>query len=446
MKELGMPALTRTFSAVEPPRLDTGVRSRAGVPTHFIQSVLALGALSAWTNWGLDVGFQQLSPVQFASAFAFALTLLNGLVLSKRRIHIFTPILFPSLVVLLAAIASMINAADTFDSIRFLGRYIYGLMFVYAIIGLIGGHYKLCCRVVRMFIIGGCGTTFVCIAANYNSQLAGIVFDDLFNRRAQGFLSHPNQLAMLYLTSLVLLFWPNVFNPHVKILVFFPLMIGLLITGSKFNLGLVALVVPILLIYLPFRERRHIEALRNILILLPTGVIFIAGAALTIQANSQLYYKRVVSFFDDPMGADTTSIRFLIWEQAYNCFERNVFFGIGAGNAQQCIPYSHAHNFIINYALEMGLLGLFSLALLLGGGAVLMLRANINARRLFNLYKSSKLYRATGVLIVALVGFMISNLSSDSLGPATMPTLWILFGLATAVYLQSTCTHDYNTK
>lgn len=400
-------------------------------------SLIAAG-FSLWTNRGIDVGIQQLSFCQTFSVAAFLaslqqVTVRRGLLPAKTR-FMFSLILWPSLAMILVITISMLEAESVFDAVRFYGRWVYGIMFAFAL--------SVACRrddgfirlIIMAFLLGGAMTAIVCASGYFVPSIASIVFQDIWSKRALGFLSHPNQLAMLYVGAITLSFWPALCSLPVRAGIMLLLLAGLLMTGSKFNMALAILLVPLLLFWLPAGEGRLAQAGTNIALGVPLVGVIIIGAAYILQQTNGLYYSRLSNFLNDPTDAETTTSRLELYESAWNCMLQKPFFGIGAGNAKECLPFVHAHNVFVNYLLETGLVGLTTLTcffFFVIGNCVIVIRRSKRLPR--KLMRANNEFRMSMLLSSCVISYILSNCSSDSMGPATMPTFWLYIGLTLAL-------------
>jgi O-antigen ligase len=395
---------------------------------------LIFSAFFLWTNRGFDIGIQQLSFCQAFSVVSFLATLPqfinNKYIIPKTSKTFLAAVMWPSVAIILVITMSMYNASSVFDSARFYGRWVYGLLFIFSICIACrrdDGFYKI---IILSFLAGGALTAILCGFGYVNQSVAKIVFQDQWSKRAMGFLSHPNQLAMLYAGAVVLAFWPKLCTLPLRAGIILLLLAGLLMTGSKFNMGLAIFLAPALLFWLPAREGRIAHASASILLGIPLVTAVIAAGVYFLQQNNTLYYNRLLKFANDPGSADTTTSRFDLYSSAWNCTMDSPLFGIGAGNARECLPLVHAHNVFVNYMLETGFVGLFLIICFFFSVIKNCMSLGKHAKRLPGTSSgNNESYRASALLLMCVIGYILSNCSSDSMGPATMPTLWLYVGL-----------------
>lgn len=142
--------------------------------------------------------------------------------------------------------------------------------------------------------------------------------------------------------------------------------------------------------------------------------------------------------FQHPLGAGIV-LRFDMWSRALAMVRDMPFTGIGL-NTFSVIqsqfypgyyigPEVHAHNLWLQTALDLGLPGLLALLLLLVAFSALLLAAYRHAPR-----QEQPLLVALAAALLAYVAG--GTLDVVSLGAKPVSALWVLIGLATAIYLQ----------
>lgn len=395
---------------------------------------LILSAFFLWTNRGVDIGIQQLSFCQAFSVTSFLCTfpqfIKNKYIIPGRTKSSLIAVTWPSAAIILVITMSMYNAVSVFEVARFYGRWVYGLMFIFALCTACRKDDEFYKFVILSFLAGGALTAILCGLGYLNPSIAKIVFQDIWSKRALGLLSHPNQLAMLYAGAVALAFWPRLCRPLLRASIILLLLSGLLMTGSKFNMGLTILLAPALLFWLPAREGRMAHASASILLGLPLVIATVAAGAYFLQQNNTIYYNRLLAFVNDPGAADTTTSRFDLYSTAWNCTMDSPFVGIGAANARECLPLVHAHNVFVNYMLETGFIGLFFIICFFSAAIRNCATLGRMSKQLPGTSSGNNVeYRASALLLICVAGYILSNCSSDSMGPATMPTFWLYIGL-----------------
>ncbi|MBD3404056.1 hypothetical protein GF420_14280 [candidate division GN15 bacterium] len=209
----------------------------------------------------------------------------------------------------------------------------------------------------------------------------------------------PAWLAMQYLTmvavpvTICFFVWSD--NPWQKlrytVYVLF-MVIAILATQSRAPVVAVAAVVPLLLVVLYWRLRRDklTYAYRNL-----RAVIFVAGLAglVIVTLAGTLFagaFDRIAEFiasWHQPKG--TVALRLVLWSAALEAFAENVLFGVGIGNfrvVHEILPHlklnptwrwvqgMSAHNVILHYLAETGLVGTIALLTVAVSGARMALR------------------------------------------------------------------------
>jgi len=129
----------------------------------------------------------------------------------------------------------------------------------------------------------------------------------------------------------------------------------------------------------PFREGwggfRGLAAVILISIFILLGVIFLARNTTFIKTNSVLSRLTSISFSDT-----TVQSRLILWQDSWRAWQGRPFLGFGPENFEQALgPYlsprlsqfenyslDRAHNFIFDYGVNLGWLGLFSYLAMLG--------------------------------------------------------------------------------
>jgi O-antigen ligase len=429
---------SRVPTATEPDKSSTlgeAVRSNLALFT------LLTAIFGIWISQGVNIGVQRITVTQVMSVLGFILTVYS---VSTRNVSIptatrvaFERLMFFFALMIVAILLSSLNAIDPFDSIRFVGRWVYGMMLAGSIFVLTDGDPEALRRIIRAFIYGGLATTIACYAGFKISFLAGIVFQDLWQHRAQGFVEHPNQLGMLYLAAIIMAFWPKLFSVVVRVGVIIILGAGLILTGSKFNVAVALILVPMIMFWLPAREGRVANASVAMFFGAPLGILMVVVAAITIKAYNTVYFGRLLTFVDNPSGGDSATSRVDLWSQSFVCWEKHPVLGIGAGNADQCVrqAFSHVHNVFINYLLETGLLGLILFCVFLLYVFYTMNEVGATASKLPGTkFGKNDSYRNIALVTISSLAYVISNCSSDSMGAVTMFFLWMNIGIMLALH------------
>lgn len=399
---------------------------------------LSLGALFCWSAFGVNVGFQELTGTQIFALTSFPLALLNFAIrpkgLDSGTQRLILTIGLPVVYIVLVAVLSISVSADPLNPVRFVGRYVYGFIFLIAAAGILPRELISSAKIARCFVYGGVLTLALCIAGLFNSELEKLVFIDRFSHRAQGLMRHPNQLGILYATALPLAFFPGALSRFGMFLVTIALLCGVVFTGSKTNMAIFVIVLPLFFIWKEVRQGKSVRAIIAAAIMLPLAAVLPLLVFTLISVISPSYYAKVMAFADDPLEADTAEIRYRIWSDAWLCIKESPILGVGANGAEGCVGFSHAHNLIIDYALEMGTFGFVGILWLLFAILLVCLQVGRISKFINRHYAIGDAHQAVGCLIVSIVVYLTGNLTSESLGPAVMQTLWLLLALLLCVH------------
>lgn len=402
------------------------------------RGALMFGAFSLWCSFGFNAGFQKLMPTQAASIIALLCALADqvagrGWIPTSTR-GLQRALNFASFAIIALSLASIVNSVSFIDPIRFSGRYVYGLIMVQAAMMLWRGDNRFIRQLILAFVLGGVVTTALCMLGHVYAPLGKIVFQDMFSRRARGLLIHPNQTAMLFAAALPLTLWSGLAKTPIRQVLAAIMVVGVILTGSKFNMALILLVLPLVMVWMPLREGRGMRAVVSVLAIGPVTLIAAQIGLLAIKLNSPIYYQKLVQFFSDPTGATTTETRVFLWERAWQCGSEHPFVGIGAANAPYCFTFAHAHNVVVNYFVELGVTGVTLLLIFIGVCLTISARTMAEARAAMQRVPVLSLYRLSALLALATSLYFVANLSSDSMGPATMQTLWLLLATTLLVH------------
>lgn len=402
-----------------------------------LYSILAAN-FGFWIAVGIGLGPLSVSFSQVFIIIAFA-TCLFQWGTSADRIPASTraalrPIVWTSIAMIGVGMASMVTAADPIGGVRFISRWAFGMLYLIAFVQFVVDDKRGLRKAIRAFLYGGVAIVPLLLVGRFYSPLGELVFWDLYSYRANGFMEHPNQFAMISLVGLVLAQLPGLMNRKLWLFVVLALLFNLVSAGSKANMVLAVLILPVVFFWLPAREGRAVQALGGI------GAGFIAAFAAIgagiyyLQTYNSYYYGKLVEFALDPTGADTTQSRGETWSRSIDCMLERPVFGIGGGNAEYCIDYVHAHNVFVNYLLETGIVGFITLLAFLV--LIIYPLTQVSKKLAYGLGASAyntQLFRSAGLVLMAIVLFIFSNSTSDSLGSSTMPVIWMLAGIGLAM-------------
>jgi len=197
--------------------------------------------------------------------------------------------------------------------------------------------------------------------------------------------------------------------------------VGILATQARGPLIAVALAVPLLMLMAVFKARREndhktLSALKILLVPLVGLAALVVVLSSTLFAGSFGRYEAAIDSFTRPTG--TIALRLVLWKTAILAFLDHPFTGIGIGNfrivhelypALKTTPLHFyvkgmsAHNVILHYLAETGLVGALALIVLAWGG----LKASY---RDFQRKLSRPETQVTAALFIAMLVFCVTIL------------------------------------
>lgn len=398
--------------------------------------VLWLAGLAIWVGRGVEVGEFNVQPGEIALALVAGYGLAASAANPASRLR-FVPLVQKLAIGLIAAVVAILCSAvisgvgsiDPFSVVRFSGRYVLGLLAVVALYRLLRSEGRL--RILeRSLLAGAAGSVALAVAGFFVAPLGELTVR--YGDRAQALLNHPNQFAIL-LAALVPIAMsaavrrPSFWLPWSALVL---LVIGVALTGSKFNILVLGVMLPLSALFsltvIP-GVRRKLELSLTLAVL-----VFAIGAvgALAVTEFSPRTMTTIGNLFTDPTEVSAVSTRSELWQQAILLGLDYPFSGVGADQTGFYLPFDHAHNVFIEFFAGQGIWGLASLFVFLAvlacviGSALLtaLCRPNVTATARLGLIGSS----------LGIVQFVISNQSSDSFGGTTLPMLWILISMTLA--------------
>lgn len=338
----------------------------------------------------------------------------------------------------IAAFASAVAASDSLAAFEVGVRYLIGLALL---IALIASHQDLRSlrRLATALVVGACVASILAIIGYQNPQIGA--FSIGVSRRAKVFFEHPNQLGMVLSAIFAIPVAALMLNPRVILGWLAAALIGtgVVLSGSMANTLL--LVAGAFLVFIVILRR---AGMIRILASISAGVFLLSALAVFgTQAIGSLSPRlgaivESVTYGDGDLATALPSVseRLGLYSDAWQLFQSNPLFGIGGDNAYQYLqtpsgrPIPHAHNFFLDVLMSMGLLGAVA-ALVFGLGWIAI------ALQLLRPHGPSLRYLQAGVGSALLV-FMVSNQSSDSLGGTIVYLAWALLSLALGLLQQST--------
>ena len=181
------------------------------------------------------------------------------------------------------------------------------------------------------------------------------------------------------------------------------------------------------------RAHRRSRLSRRLLVLLVAGLALASGSLILVAATASQRASAAAG------GLESLSVRVRLWQQALVMLNDYPLTGIGLGQVDpvlhrvyapaflapdQVVP--HAHNLLLDYALELGVPGAVAFALLVGGCVHYCLRA-IRTGEVWLFW--------TGLgLLLGLLAFMVFGFT-DAIAPGARGglALWAVLGLGAAL-------------
>ncbi len=396
-----------------------------------VRALLALLGLSLWVGRGVGVGVLNLQPVEIASAlllFAYvahlALSRSSGVTaLGPQARRLLTGLVVSCALLIASAAISATAAIDGISVLRFCGRYLLAILLLAVLCRFLDRRSRLE-TLERYLLTGAVVSVGVAVAGFFLAPLGELTIR--YGDRAQALLNHPNQLAML-LTTLVPIALANALKRPARVwpwLVLVVIAAGIALTGSKANLLLLAVVVP-LTTMLALEPIRRLA--RRLALGLALGAATVAIGLVAVLTVSQFNPRTLVTLerlFTDPGATSAVVSRSDLWLSAVQIGLEHPWTGVGADNSVYYLPFAHAHNVVLDYFLTLGLPGLAALGALLAFVALVSLACVRLALRGPGQAYPDKL-SLIGYALACLT-YLASNMSSDSFGGTTLPMLWFV--------------------
>lgn len=408
-------------------------------PSSLASALLIWAAsLSIWVGRGIDLG-----PVNL-QAFDLVAVLLAGSWFVRRVgtrtwgarpqdpvVRILHGAFLLALVGIVGVgVASILVAETYWPVLRFLVRYLIGIVTILALSDLLSSRSRV--RTLILAVTVGAVASIVIGGAGFVIPALGEI-TLRSSDRVQAFTSHPNQLAIL-LTSWIPVTLAVAFRRPLRGHAWLPtavLIAGVGLTGSKFNLLLLAVIVPTFALGF---IALHRDWTRRLLLRLVFAGVAAAVGTLTIAVVAWTNPRTLATFerlADDPFATSTVTSRQELWSIAIRTGNRSPLLGIGADHADTVLPYDHAHNVVLNFYLSLGVAGVAALMLLFCVVATLFVVTVRTVRRTRHTIDVGPRALALGCSVIPIT-YIAGNMSSDSFGPSTVPLLWIAIATSLA--------------
>ncbi len=224
--------------------------------------------------------------------------------------------------------------------------------------------------------------------------------------------------------------------------------LGIVATQARGPLLAVLIALPVLLIFSAIKARRekNTQAARSVKVILVAAALaglVVVGLSTTLFADPWGRYQAFIDSLGQPQG--TIALRLALWQTALQTFLDHPLTGIGIGNfrivhdlypALRISPLHlfvkgmSAHNVILHYLAETGLLGALSLLWLAGLG----LRAGF---RVFRMILNSRNAQVSAALFIGMFVFCLTifYMRAWTWGQGGY-VMALLFGLLAAWYEQ----------
>lgn len=337
-----------------------------------------------------------------------------------------SPLYLPLLLLLGLAVLSLGNTADLDNGLREVGRLTLHMVFLLLIALYVRDRTALS-WVVRSLVLSG---LIVALIGIYQQVTNSYLWNEDFLQRIGGrrnatFVNSSYYARFLVVTiviSIALLFQERRRLRYLPLAAIAFAALALPFTASRSNWMSAALLVPLLLLFLPIGARMKLDSLK-IFAVLGLGLV---GVVLLMDPALAERFKDI--------GSDWGGRTYLI-RSGWEIFLDHPTFGIGIGGFEEALrgPYSHltpgpgsvvnSHMAVITVLAELGILGIGVLGLLL-------YRA---VRALWNLYSEAN--RTDRALVAGLGAAFFAIFIHSFFAEALLeePYLWLVLGLTVAL-------------
>lgn len=333
-----------------------------------------------------------------------------------------------ALFMIVAAAGSALTAVDSQAALEVGLRYGLGTALV---IALISSHRGL--RSVQALatalVLGACLASALAIVGYQIPQVGETTIG--VSRRAKVFFEHPNQLGMVLSAIFVIPAARLVHKPYSLLNWASAVLIAVAVILSGSMANVLLLVAGALLVLLA--TLRSTSVAQRVGIAFGGGILMVAvlifGGDTVASVSPRL--SGLIAGVTTGKGDLATALpsvaeRLGLYADAWRLFGGNPLLGIGGDNAHLYLstpsgrPIPHAHNYYLDVLMSMGVMGGIAVTIFTLGWLLVALKAlRTSARR------SAGLHIGIGS---ALVVFLLSNQSSDSLGGTIIYLAWLLLG------------------
>lgn len=365
--------------------------------------------------------------VTFGAEWAFRSTF--GITLRKQRGVNLTLLVIGIALLAVASIVSAVSALDSRASLEVAIRYGLGLALIAVIVHSHQSYREL--NALSNALVGGaCVAGMIAVLGHavpaVGEHTAGV------GGRAQVFFEHPNQLGMVLSATFAIALSKLFRNARdIRYWTAAALIgVGVVASGSVANVLLLA--VAILGISI-FALRRAPLSRRPGLVLLGTLIVGVT-LPVALKAISQVSprIQKVVEVIasgeaDIEEALPSVTARAELYQLAWQRFLDRPIVGVGGDNAYLYLrnssgrPVRHAHNFVMEVLLTLGVVGFVAATIFILGWLTI-------ASRLLGQTSDPNAHLRVGIGFALLI-FLISNQSSDSLGGTIVYLAWLLLSL-----------------
>lgn len=403
--------------------------------TLSVRISIILVSLLVWIGWAVSLGPVSLQAWQvmaiLMTGLAFSVISANGRVPLRgltysERSWLLLIVLAIGLVIASIALSAFANG-QILASFQWSVRFFLGIFLILFFL------------VFSRKLEGACGVLSSLALAGAASSILVVIFDATFGsdhllrgagQRAQAFLNNPNQFAMLLLAATpgAALLGNYSQAPWFWRVVLIFLLIGLALSGSKMNIAL-SLVITSTVWVLARRERLHIPTFVRVVRVLGTFAVIGCAAFFILTWLAPRALSELIQIAEDAEAISAYTVRIDQWLVGLELIRANMVFGIGPEATYNHIRHGHFHNAIIHYAVVGGVLAGIGVLLIyiacLWRFWVEFRKASVNW-----IHRRPDLNQLTQLAAMAgASGYLLANLTSDSLGGTTIPVLWLLLGV-----------------
>lgn len=353
----------------------------------------------------------------------------TGLPVASRDSRLYAIFLFCCFALSVFSLASALYAEDPFRTMRTSYFQMLGAITTLVIASSCRDWRRLE-KIISVVAIAGLVSAAFSIMSLHVPGMEGLIFRE--TGRTSGLFKHPNQLGMaLSSVAPLVVGWSFArWGVGASLTCAAILFVGSVYSGSKTNLVLTMIAVaPVFLVMTRAIANRY---LRTLSIFGTIGLIAIAApiAAEFVAMISPRAYRILYGLtIGDTSEAGSLMTRLTLWNESIDLGLSNPLLGVGAG--QPIGAWPHSHNVFMDYFRTLGVPGLLMVAIQIAAACSFSVKASMLAISGNQLTVALRVYLFASASSVVI--FIISNQSSESFGPNTVPLLWIYLGILLAL-------------